>query len=458
MGFELKRDEPVHCIETMTGRDLSGTLELGTKSLHADIYSFTETFRLPDDGPIHLRTSNNRYVSLYENIVGLPGHTYAKGPPELVTYHGHVISNCAVVGPRFWQPDDRVKRVTFRIPHAEQILRNRAHLEKLRKLGEQDALLSAQAGDSTLRVWYSAIYGAEFDTPKEHWPTVELEFAVGIPLEQVMGRVYDVVELFALSLWTPLRPDDVRVCRLSNEEVHAAVKAQTYLGDHAVELVWQDKEVDRSRVWAGASFVASFEEADLRTTENCLAAWLARRDEWYKANAMMMQVLALEGQVTADRLIAACRWLEEIPQAAPAAALSNDAVEAIARAAAEKAEALGHTGLLPRITGALRVLKRETHESRFARQLASVGDTFSLKRFTEEALPHLVRAQRLRGTAAHGHFGQQTEQEFRDCYNAILATEALCMLLTAQALPLDERSYDRTRSHRALEAFLLAYK
>jgi len=75
-----------------------------------------------------------------------------------------------------------------------------------------------------------------------------------------------------------------------------------------------------------------------------------------------------------------------------------------------------------------------------------------------EAVPYLVMAQRLRGTAAHGHFAHEGDQAFRDLHGAITATEALCALLTVEGLPLDEQAYERTRSHRALEAFLLAYK
>lgn len=250
MGFDLNRDEIKHCIEMVTG--LTGTVNLGASELRATIVSYAGTFDLSEAGPIYLRTQNNHVVSLYDNLVFGPWRTTGTAP-ELSTFQADIHASFAVVGFEPWRPEDLVKRVSFRLEHAHHILTNRDHLKKMENFGSPGAVLSVTEGDVTVRLWYGGVYSNEFKVPTEYWPTIEVEFARGVPIGEFMSYVLDIAQLFSLSVWSYLQPSSLRISPLTQQELEETLRNKNDASDYAVEHVWPRIDIDRSDLGCRAS-------------------------------------------------------------------------------------------------------------------------------------------------------------------------------------------------------------
>ena len=457
MSF-LKRDEAKHCVELVTGRSLTGTVELGTTALQATLFSYDEPFDLPKDEPVFVRTESGHFVSLHQTIVTGPRQTIATFDPPIVSHSWHVHADCAVVGHDPWQTTDLIRNVTFRVTHADPILCNREVMSRLgKRTAESKDLLELTEGNVTVRISYGGIYDIDFDSMREYWPGIQLEYAEGVRLDAYMADVYAVIHLLSLVLWAPLRPSEISISRLSRTEQIEALDQNRPFGEHRVEYVWSEPSFEwRNRI--RGPFLSARTSDHIEVLRQCLATALRRKELWWRANSLMMTCLFLDKEVSANRLLSACRWFEEIPLARSPPGLPDEAVTAIAVVAANKAGELGFSDIEPRIAGALRVLRRETRADRFARLLGLVGDRYGPMLLGEDAARYLRQAFVLRGSAAHGHFASLTDEEFRTLHNAVLALEALCVLLTAADLPLDQEALSQIQSHRSIEKFHNAFK
>jgi hypothetical protein len=184
-----------------------------------------------------------------------------------------------------------------------------------------------------------------------------------------------------------------------------------------------------------------------------------RTAEWKNAYQMMMRSFALKGVISAERLINACRWFEEIPIAQIHNALTDEHIEAIAAAATHKAQELGYLPTIrERIAGAIKWVKAESAEERFTRLVALIEDRFGKGTLEEGAVAHLKRAIQFRGRTAHGHMNPKGDAEFRAFSKSIRAMEALCYLLTALELPISGAGKKRIRSNPLVQDYRLAYE
>ncbi|MEN3163807.1 hypothetical protein WI697_17315 [Tistrella mobilis] len=455
MGIE--REQIQHCVEIVTGRGLTGKLLVGEREIRAEIFSYDKFFYIKGDSPIHLIAQTGETVSLHDVVVvGTCG-----GHPSAV-YSQSLIANVAIVGHDPWTESDRVKRVTFSVTHTMPLVRNNERFEGLGRTrypsAEHLSLFRDKAKGMTLCAGYSGTWRLDFDVPKDIRPIFEIEFDEPQEISYYIRRVYHFVCFLSFCLGVKLRPHNIMIDRLSLDEARQ-VEEDLYRPPHKVYYVWAEAEIDSGDVWGGASPVLAYDEKELNAFRACLITWMDREAEWRSSYAMMMSSYALSRQVSAERLINACRWFEELPNARSKPSLAEEHVEEIAAAASLKAVELGlDAALRDRIAGSIKRIKEETAAERFTRLIAMVEEKFGKGVLPGDTLNHLRKAIQFRGRTAHGHFYPENDADHRAFLKATLALEALCCLLTAHDLPIAKAGLERMRANPPVRDYCNAYE
>jgi hypothetical protein len=459
---KIESAKPVHCVELVTGKSLTGTLLLSEEEINVRIYSYADHFYIEGEQPVFLQTETNEIVSLHSNITTIPGTHSRNIEPRRTTYRQEIVSNVAVVGHDPWTAQHRVKRVSFSVKHTKELMH---HDAKVKAIGrskhpteEHLTIFNDPAEGMTLRAWYAATYGMDFDAPKELWPSFEIEFDEPQSIQDYILHVSDYVNFLSFCFGTKLTPSEIRIDRLSFTEMQTAIESHSYLGKHEVHYIWPEAEIDERDLWVGGSPVRAWDDQELGSFRESLAAWMNRAAAWRKPYRLMMVSFGLKNVISSERLINACRWFEDIPVAKARAALSNEHIEAISIAATGRAHELGHDpAICERITGAIRRLRAESTEQQFTRLIAMIEKTFGSGILPEDAVVHLKRAIYFRGRSAHGHFNPESDAEFRAFSKSTRAMEALCYLLTAFDLPIFETGIKRVKSNPLIRDYRMAY-
>lgn len=459
---KMESGKPLHCVELVTGKYLTGTVVISDNELRAKIYSYNDHFHIKGDEPLFLQTETTEIVSLHSNVSTIAGTRSRNIAPERVTYQQEILSNVAVVGPDPWASGDGVKRVSFEVKHTKQLMQHERKVEAIgrkRFPGEEHlAIFNDVTEGLTLRAWYGATYGMDFDAPKDIWPAFGIEFDEPRSIQDYIVAVSDYVAFLSFCFGVPLKPSAIRIDRLSFAQMMRAIEEHEYPGDHEVHYVWPEQEIDNRDLWVGGSPVRCWNDEELTSFRECVAAWMKRAAAWRRPNALMTTSFGLKNVVSSERLLNACRWLEDIPIAKAQPVLSSTDVEAIAAAATAKAQELGHDrAISERVAGAIRWIRAETAEQQFKRLVGVVEHRFGKGVLPDEAVEHLKRAINFRGKSAHGHFNPESEAQFRAFSKSTKAMEALCFLLTAFDLPISKEGLPRIGSHPLLRDYRMAY-
>jgi hypothetical protein len=447
--LNIEKGKSVHCVETVTGQNLTGTLLLSEDRICVDLYSYTHNFHIDDDRPIYLVAQTGQIVSLHANVDNGTGTTSHRGRK---TYHQGFISNVDIVGHDQWTDADKVKKVSFTVEHSMALLRHRDRIQALGTIKDPTkadlTIFEVIAEGMKLGAGYGATYNLDFDPPKELWPIFWIEFNEPQSIHDYIEHVTNYVAFLAFCFGSKLKPDRISIDRFPHDEMMVAVEAGTYLGNHEVHYVWPEEKIDLRDVWVGGSPVCAWDEDELSSLRACLVAWISRANVWNKPYGMMVTSFALKGTMSAERIINACRWLENVPIAQSNNAISKKDVKAIAAAATQKAEELGHDPhIRRRIANAIQWVKAESAEERFTRLVAKIEEKFGKDVLPENVVAHLRRAVQFRARAAHGHFNPESEEEFSSFAKSTRAMEAFCYLLTALDLPISVKGLERARSN-----------
>jgi hypothetical protein len=435
--------------------------------MRADVYDYSEIFFINPDQPIYLRTAENDIVSLYSNISSIPGTASRLIDPVRdayqTTYHQEIISNIAVVGGDRWRVMDRVKRVRFTVRHVDHLLRHRGKIKALGRsrtpANKHFNLFRQPSNGMTLVGGYGTTYGMELAWPKTIWPIFEIDFTVPLDIYEYLQHVSNYVSFWSFCLGVRLKPRDIHIDRLSFSEVNDAMKSKTYLGAHHVHYVWKEESFEPLDVAGFGSPVRAHDDNSLASLRSCLVAWMDRVPQWHTSYKLMMESFALRRTISAERLINGCRWLEAIPVARSEHSLPDIDVQAIARAASDKALERGYDqAIRARIENAVKWIRRETSEMRFTRLTTLIKDRFGKSILPPNAVEHLTRAVRFRGQVAHGHFDSHDDAEYRSFYKSMRAVEAVCLLLTAHELPISEEGIGQLTSHPMVQGYVHAYE
>jgi len=235
-----------------------------------------------------------------------------------------------------------------------------------------------------------------------------------------------------------------------------AVESNSYPGDYSVEYVWPEIDFCNRDLWIGGSLVSAYDDEELEALKNCLVTWVSRYADWRKASIQMMRCLSLNGEISSDRLLAACKWFEEIPLTQSENIISDKDIQIISKVATVKASELGYSNISNRISGSLKSIKSEANEDRFVRLVKMVKDKFGLASIDDEIISFLKKALAFRGKVAHGHFSPSDDEDLRIFSKSIHAMEALCFLLTAHDLPIINNSVERIHNNPFIQHYRLS--
>ncbi len=455
--FELQRNERIHCRELISGTHRSGFFFINDEKIRADIYSYDGFFYIDTDHPVYLQTETNQIISLHQNIGGPAGTRHRLAEPKMTVYHQELISNVAVIGSTRWSDTDCLKSVNFTVEDTDALLNHAAKIEKLSEFNPETAhdteLFSVRVGNIIYRAYYLANYSMASNRANKIWPCLEIEFDDGVTLFEYLNHVSCVLTFLAVALVAKLKPENIRIQRLSRDQLLAALESDEYIDHHSVEYIWPKAKIEPSEIWVGHSFVWAHDDLKLAALKACLIAWADRFLDWQRANTLMMRCLALKGEMSPNRLLAACTWFEEIPISKSVLAIPPDDVERIARSASEKATELGYFQIESRIKGSLRRISAETHQDQFSRLVNSVNTKFGRELVDAGIVEHLKRALDFRGQAAHGHLSADDDEKYKLFAKATYAMEALCFLLTVRDLPIDQDGVERMRQNPFLQNY-----
>jgi hypothetical protein len=459
--LRIESGKPVHFVEIETGKNLTGTLIISDDSIHAKIYSYTDFFYIKGEQPVILQAETNDIVSLHSNITTPPGKTVLNIEPQRITYCQEIISNIAVVGHDPWTAEDKIKRVTFNVKHTTDLMH---HSIKVKALGRSKhpktddlTIFTDTADGMTLKARYNASYEMLFNAPKEFWPVFEIEFDKPRRLTDYIASVMDYVGFISFCLGVRLKPSGIHFDRLSTPDMNSAIESGNYPGTREARYAWPEPEINLRDLWIGGSPLCTRDNKELNSFRTCLISWMNRAPEWKKPYKLMMATFRLKKAFSAERLINACRWFENIPIAQTQNALTEEHIKIISDAVSKKAQELGHPAITcNRIAGAIKRVKTETNEEQFTRLISILETKFGEGILGDGAVAHLKQAIQFRGRAAHGHFEPKSTAEFYAFATATHAMEALCYLLTALDLPIPKKGIERIKSNPLVQNYRVA--
>jgi hypothetical protein len=455
---DLELGHRYFCREETTGDGYCGMFHVESDDMAVELYAFDEHYLGGDfDELLVLRLANNTIVSLHENIPGSGAVGHNDLENQRWTSCRHVISNVVIAGENTWLQADPVRRISFSIEHAEELLR---HSDKFKAVAEAEfrdmpdsTLFALKADGMTLKAWYPASgdltfkhathigvrYGIEFDKPRD--------------LTSYMPEMLRLLHFVSAAMGYRFAPSNIHFSRLTDAEYMAAVDARKGYREHKVHYVWAS-DAPKNNLWIGRSFAHVRNETELAAFLNCLKAWIERDAAWRSATNMMMGSLGLQRVMSGERLMTACGWLEEIPGADSAMAVSIDDINAIAEVAGAEAEKRGHKDYKARIAGVIRgQLKKESNGERFARLHKLICDKFGNGALHENVIPYLLRAMQFRGRIAHGNFEPDSEADYQSFAKSVYAMEALCYLLTIRDLPMSDEGVRRATAQQIVANF-----
>lgn len=444
--YRIELGRRYFCRQESSGGGHFGTFQIDADEISATFCSFDEPLPMVFSDPLQIRLENGRLVSLYKNVpVG--GTTYQTTDGKTGPFTRRIISNITVIGPDAWHPDDPVRRAFFSIPGSDELLQHSAKFDQIgeAEFGDVDDPLLCEFAVAGIKVkiWYTASGVMAFRRVSTIDTRFGIEFDEPADLDSYLAAVQCIVRFASAALGWRLAPSDIHISRLSQPEFLQAVEDHSYPGDHQVRYIWPGGP-PAELPWVGHAFAHVREKEELAAFVACLQAWIERDPEWLAATNLMMTSLSLEGTISGERLLIACKWLEEIPGAASALAVSETDIEMIASTAAAEADRLGHGGFKERIAGVIRGrLKTETNAGRFERLRQAVTARFGVNVLDAGATGHLLRAMQFRGRVAHGHFSPRDDSEYQAFVKATYAMEALCYLLTIKNLPMTEEGANR---------------
>lgn len=455
---KLETNKEYICREQISGDSIAGQLMLTDEKFRVRLVSFDDYFLLNQENEVlPVRLEDNSYVTLYNAYFGGPGGSHSRTEK---THNQTITANTLVHGWDKWRTDDPIKYVAFELPYAGELLRD---YEKIKELetsspwSDKDTYaIQIEVRDMKVRLGYRMSGSFMTEQVRVKAPVFAIEFCEPRKLNTYLNDVQSIVQFVAIILRRQMDPEEIRICRISDLEMMSQVKKGEFLGEHSVRQLWFKGSDEKTRdARTHSAFARMFDKAEKDAFQECMKTWIARESLWKRPNALMIETFRLQNEISAERMLAACKWLEEIPSARHEQVVDDGPIQKIVEAARKSASALGlGEALDQRIGPALSRLKMESHKQRFSRLVKHLNERFSIGFPDEKMTSHLIAAARdFRGKVAHGHFEPKDEQEDLNFFQAILAVEALCFLMTVSDLPITKDGVERLKYHPAVENY-----
>jgi hypothetical protein len=455
MSKKLKLNFKYLCREETTKDQLFGSFEITESDMLLSLISFDNFFFIKGGEFIVARLENNNYVTLFQNLYLQSGHTWSLGENPSSAYTQTISSGLVVVGQEPWAPSRPIRYVSFSVPYAERLLKHDETFDALARSELLDTpnnhLLEFSLEDMRVSLGYNMTSSFTDRTKIQISPRISIDFNDGRSLGDYLQAVYSITQFLSAACCIDLQPHDISIRELSTREFLEAVDQGQLVHTFDALYIRPSRELDDDEYpQAFAAFAASYSDQDRDNLGLCLQAWMQRDAAWSNAASLMMKSFGHRSTISAERLLVAFRWLEEIPVAAQLSPIKHESVEIIAGRAAEVALELGFSDWIDRIRGALRVLRFESHKDRFTRLVTTLYDRFGSSIVAPEIVTDLVSAIHFRGKVAHGHFQPKSDKEVRNLIRAIAALECLNYLLMLRDLPISEDGIKRIQNSRIL--------
>ncbi|MEO0698770.1 MAG: hypothetical protein AAFY81_03525, partial [Pseudomonadota bacterium] len=420
------------CREEMTGNCHGGIFNFQANEMTVELYAFDEIHIGVDlENVLILRLANNSMLSLHSNIRAAGTVAYVDIDNERQTTCLRVLSNVVIAGDSPWPHTKPIRRLSFSMEHSDELLRYSDKYDAIieAELGDmpETTLFAVEADGMIFKAWYSVSGGLSLE-PTHIGVRYGIDFLEPRYLHSYMPELQRLLHFVSAALGHPFTPSDIEFSCLTDEEYEAAVEARKGYKEHKAHYVWPANPPHHN-LWISSSFAHVRGETELAAFLECLKAWISRDAAWRSANNLMISSLVLQDTLSGERLLNACRWLEEIPGADSEVAVSEEDIDAIAAVASAEAERLGHKNYESRIAGVIRgQLKKESNKERFTRLHRSICKSFRNGALNESAIEYFLKALEFRAKIAHGHFIPSDEAEHRLFEKSIYAMEALCYL------------------------------
>jgi hypothetical protein len=457
MAKKLVAGKRVLCVEQETGRSIPGFFEYSNNFIETQLTAFDRFLFIPEDQRVTLVTEHLEFVTLFQNIVGSGSKSKLSEPP-LSCHTLKIFSSLAVIGDCPWTEGMKVKHVSFELPHSHRIVENehlKSYLSGSLRFEEMDRhLFRLKVDDVEISVWYAASYSNGDDFPSEWNPRFDVRFDVPRPIDDFTDTLSLISSFVSFCLGAQLNWDQVEVSNMDDAEMTAAIKDQKFFDSHRVVYLQGDFQPNVDRIGNWGSPCLCYDDVEVAAFSKCLAAWIERAPTWKTAYALMMTYLRHEDSIGPERLLNACKCLEQIPGARSSSVVDPGDIQKVIEAAREAAESLGHNNVLARLNSAILSVGNEDHEARFKRLLSGVLKTGLIRRIpSDRMMGDLKNAMGLRGRAAHSALHSNTNEEFQTLARAISAVECLCYLLFASGLPLTEAGKERLHNNPVMSGY-----
>jgi len=190
------------------------------------------------------------------------------------------------------------------------------------------------------------------------------------------------------------------------------MKLDSYIQNHDIyELDVTDYKYEFE--YSIDQFAYAYNDDELSALVSCLKVWIERDVICGKSTHLMIQSFLFFKEISSARLMAACKWFEEIPCVNTISTISNEDITQIAAVAAEKAASLGYDDITGRVSGVIRSLKRETNMQRISRLVNSVKADLDIKYLDEKFISAIEMALKYRGRIAHGTMSQRRQMTLK---------------------------------------------
>ncbi|GAA0640895.1 hypothetical protein GCM10009424_15160 [Sphingomonas ursincola] len=455
----LEKDTDYICCEQFTGRAIQGALRLSDDRIEVRLVSFDDFFFIDRDTEhLPLRLEDNSYATMHSAFCGGPG-SYSSRTEK--THNQTISANTLTHGPDEWKPDDPIRHVTFELPRAEAFLRYDPKIKELESNSPWSEIdtyaFAVELPELTVRLGYRSTVSMVSERVRVEAPVFVIDFAQPRSIKTYLEDVQTIVRFVSSVLGLTMHPENIRIRRVSDEEMRSSVEKGDFLGDHSVTEMWFSKShQDDGEARPYRAFVGLFDEEEMRAFRACLRVWIEREPEWARSNALMIECLRLQREISAERMLAACKWLEEVPTAKAVRVTDDSIVKIIVDAALQAADQLGQDRLKARIPQALERLTLESHRERFERLVTKIADRFGPGVVHKDMPDHLIAALRdFRGKVAHGHYEPQDDAESEAFARSIFAVEALCLLLTCFDMPMTANGLEWIRDNPLVEHYRL---
>lgn len=467
MDKRLNRLGRFHCQEI--GGTRSGIIDIHEHSVELYFVGYGDHVHIPPEETIHVVQETGMVTSLHFNAMGrlstksVSDRIFPQSREDhRLLYQSGIFSNLTLLGSEAWGADEKVKRISFDADGTKRVMR---HTQKVRALnqslisGTRDSILfSLDIDGMTLHSGYVGEYDFSTEGVSSYRPNYLIEFHQGCDLRNVRREISKYLSFLSFTVGACLSPSNVRLSRLLITEIDRALKTGDYSGESDVLWNWPAEDHSGQRLaFHGAPFLA-VDDDELASLVAGLREWVKRADKWGAVYSCLTDSLSYSQEISGNRLLAACRWFEELPNAGTTRTGDEATIHAMVSAATRAAQCKGLFGIESRIRGGLRRIGEETTRARMSRLVSTCADHFDAGNLLDGMVEQLVEVPGFRGRTAHGHFVPQDEVEWRRFNKTTLALESLCVLLTALELPMTKEGRSRILSYPILEEYRLAYE